>query len=110
MTWLKRAIKSNPISTAGYGRCDHCNESWATAERHTTKYNEYGGCFPLCESCFWKVNRDQIISAYHRLMMRWRASGSWVPPESASHVVNCALRERGFEDGWQERPYVEVPA
>lgn len=106
--WLRKlftdppGVVKNAVLDAGYGRCYACQESWRTAINHTTEYALGRGCFPFCETCFWSVDRDLLISGYYNLMCRWRSGGSWITPEAAAHVVNAALRERGEVDGWRE--------
>ena len=94
--------KEAVTDTRNYGRCYQCRETWATATEHVTDYANGRGCFPFCERCFWSVERSRLITGYWKLGCDWRAGGTWLPPEAMAIIVNAALAERGFEQGWQE--------
>jgi hypothetical protein len=60
------------LAVGGYGHCERCRETWATAAAHVTTYTEHHGCFPLCEPC-WRALRPAERLPYYQAMLRtWR--------------------------------------
>jgi hypothetical protein len=58
-----------------YSACRRCNRPWNICKGHTTKYSDWGGCFPLCEACWSELSLVQRLPYYRDLVDFWMSKG-----------------------------------
>lgn len=54
-----------------YSACGRCGMPWRVTMRHSTRVNEGGGMFPLCESCWKELTPQERIPYYKQLYDSW---------------------------------------
>lgn len=79
---------AKPFSS-GLSSCGRCNRTWNICTGHTTQYNEYSGCFPLCEECWGELTPEQRLPYYMDLMDIWESGGR--PPSVREDVRKAVL-------------------
>lgn len=71
-----------------YGTCGRCGESWKTAKPHSTQFDQFRGCFPLCQPCWSDLaTPDARLPFYESLVAMWRTMG---PIPDADHAAIVA--------------------
>ena len=91
-SWVKNLIGH----ARGIGGCLRCGDRWNWKSLHVTMYTTSRGCFPLCESCWRGAGPGEIERYYSELVRRWRQDGSFYDQEFEDHLIEVALKEKGF--------------
>lgn len=79
------------LFTPGYSYCDRCHGRWNIVERHSTRFNEHSGLFPLCEECWRALTPEERWPYYQRLLMEWNCA----PGDIKWMQVHDAVRHGG---------------
>ena len=63
--------KTDRFLHPGYSACGRCGLTWATVEGHDTNYDNWNGCFPLCEGCWSKLTPEERLPFYRQMVDEW---------------------------------------
>jgi hypothetical protein len=58
-------------SFLGYGGCSHCGDSWRWKREHLIPFLMGKQMFPLCEECFNKLDKEEVLGYCIKLIQRW---------------------------------------
>ena len=66
-----RKFKNEAGRAKGFGGCYRCGDTWDYKKPHTTPYDDTGGCFPLCESCWASLTPTERLLFYEQMWQEW---------------------------------------
>jgi hypothetical protein len=65
--WLRRTDAK--FRRVGY--CYQCNRGWHRSDGHITWFGPSGGCFPLCDDCWVRLEPDERLPYYESHIARY---------------------------------------
>lgn len=76
--WLETrrvSARKARLANPGFGSCYRCGMPWSSTKSHSTWFDNWHGCFPLCEECWSQLTPETRLPYYRNLYMDWERMG-----------------------------------